>query len=225
MGAHALATAAGMKDEGILTTEPLLMRLLNFDLITHTPFRPLEGLILVTSPCPLAAFLPPKLRFRLPAALAVATCLSGSQPKTIHVEHLSSTCGLADSASTRHTAAAEVEVLAGSSACCCRSLDRLCMQEASAAGLTAQMSPPQLEQVCVYKAQPCMQTAIRRYLMQHDRGAACTGCVPAGCALAAYSMWTGSESDCCSRSTASSHPRAVLRRYACALGLPWLPCC
>ena len=47
MGAHALAAAAGMKDEGLLATEPRLMRLLNFDLITHTPFRPLEGLLLV----------------------------------------------------------------------------------------------------------------------------------------------------------------------------------
>lgn len=61
MGAHALATAAGMKDEGILATEPLLMRLLNFDLITHTPFRPLEGLMLVLH-------LPWHSRHALPAA-------------------------------------------------------------------------------------------------------------------------------------------------------------
>ena len=47
MGANALATAAGMKDEGLLATEPELMRLLNFDLIMHTPYRPLEGLMLV----------------------------------------------------------------------------------------------------------------------------------------------------------------------------------
>ena len=47
MGAQALASAAGLTDDGLLAHEPLLMRLLNFDLVTHTPFRPLEGLLLV----------------------------------------------------------------------------------------------------------------------------------------------------------------------------------
>ena len=47
MSAAALAAAAGREEECLLAAEPLLMRLLNFDMITHTPFRPLEGLLQV----------------------------------------------------------------------------------------------------------------------------------------------------------------------------------
>ena len=50
ISAAALASAAGMAEEALLAAEPLLMRLLSFDLVMHTPFRPLEGLLPVHSP-------------------------------------------------------------------------------------------------------------------------------------------------------------------------------